>query len=69
MSNSRKLARGMAQIILSVAFLGSGISFLLWVNGNRDTAGLVCLGFGGVAVLVLLIGSYIVAKAKAAEVE
>ena len=69
MSNSRKLARGMAQMILSVAFLGSGISFLLWVNGNRDTAGLVCLGFGVVAVLVLLIGSYIVAKAKAAEVE
>lgn len=69
MSNSRKLARGMAQMILSVAFLGSGISFLLWVNGNRDTAGQVCLGFGVVALLVLLIGSYIVAKAKAAEVE
>lgn len=68
MTNSRKIARGMAQIILSIAFLGSGISFLLWVNGNRDTAGQVCLGFGGVTVLVLLVGSYLVARAKASEV-
>jgi len=59
----------MAQTTMFIAFLGSGISFILWINGNRDAAGQVCLGFGAVSLIVLLIGSYLVARAKSAEVE
>ncbi len=69
MTRSRMFAKSMAQTTLFITFLGSGLSFMLWINGNRDAAGQVCLGFGGVAVVVLLIGSYLVARARTSEVE
>jgi len=59
----------MAQTVMFITFLGSGISFLLWINDHREGAGQVCLGFGAVAVLVTVVGSYLVARARTSELE
>lgn len=68
MQNSREVARMMARAVMSVMFLGSGISLIFWLFGNRDTALQVCLGFGAVGLVVLLIGGYFVARARTTEV-
>lgn len=62
--NSRAVASIMARGILFVVFLGSGLWLVLTLF-QSSLATPVCLGAGVIALAMLLIGSYYVARARA----
>jgi uncharacterized membrane protein len=67
MKRSSVVASMMARVVLFISFIGSTITFILWLMGNREASGLACLGFLAVAAVALLIGGIFVARARAAE--
>lgn len=67
MTRDRLVARMLARAVLFVVFVGVGISFALALIGAGQYALPVCIGFGVVALIVLLAGSYLVARVKTSE--
>jgi hypothetical protein len=54
-------ARGIAQLMLWILLIGSGIALSVSVSGNRDLAMQICMGAVGLNVLILILGAFIVA--------
>lgn len=67
MKRSSMIASMMARVVLFISFIGSTITFILWLMGNRDASGLACLGFLAAAAIALFIGGFFVARARTIE--
>ena len=64
-SSDRAVAAIMARAVMFIVFIGSGISLVLLLT-NSSAALPVCAGSGGLALIVLLIGAFYVARARSA---
>jgi uncharacterized membrane protein len=68
MTRDRIVARMLARAVMFVVFVGVGISFMLALIGAGQYSLPVCIGFGVAALIVLLVGSYLVARVKASDI-
>lgn len=68
MTRDRIVARMMARAVMFVLFIGAGISLMLALIGAKQYSLPVCIGSGVISLIVLLAGSFVVARVKASEV-
>lgn len=64
MNQPTPVARRVANTILLVLLVGSGVSLSVLLSGNRTLAWQLCAGFGVITLIVLVIGGVLVGRSR-----